>query len=67
MGPSLSIQFQKVQFTLFGMVSPIFEFHAGILLLYIVAAMPIHQFCSTISATHLLIMPKFTEFTRIRV
>lgn len=47
-GPSLSMQFQKVQFALFGTVSPIFEFHASILLPYIVTAMPIHQFCSTI-------------------
>ena len=35
-GPFLSIQFQKVQFTLFGIVSPILEFHAGILLSYMV-------------------------------
>ena len=59
--PSLSSQFQKVQFTLFGMVSPIFEFHAGILLSYMmtkVTAMPIRQFCSTIFC-HILIMPEF--------
>lgn len=60
----LSIQFQKVQFTLFGIVSPILEFHAGILLSYMVTqvtAMPIHQFCSTIFC-HTL-MPEFRVYS----
>ena len=30
--PSLSIPFQKAPLTLFGMASPIFDFHADILL-----------------------------------
>lgn len=60
----LSIQFQKVQFTLFGIANPILEFHAGILLSYMVTqvtAMPIHQFCSTIFC-HTL-MPEFRVYS----
>lgn len=59
-GPSLSLLFQKAQFTLFCMVSPVsdFESHTDTLLpqaqlLMTLHSVPIHQFCYAVLERHL--------------